>query len=78
MEEKRKYIGTVIGSHYNRELNAIRFILRFENGKEQGFEWPLTMFRFPDECNKEEEMEKTAKIMRGKKIAVVDVHNKEN
>jgi hypothetical protein len=76
MEEKyQRFTGIVTGSHYNRELKAIRFILRFENGRENGFEWPITMFSFPEGCDKDEEMEKTAKIMRGKKISVKDIQD---
>ncbi len=76
MDEKfQKLTGIVTGSHYNRELKAIRFTLLFENGKEKGFEWPITMFSFPKESDKDEEMEKTAKIMRGKKISVKDMQD---
>jgi len=71
IEAPEKLTGTVTAAHYNETLKAIRFTLKFENGYEQGFEWPITMFKFPVGSDPSEEMMKTAKLMPGKKISVV-------
>lgn len=62
-------VGTCTSAHYYEDSKAIRFTLKFGSGKEYGFEWPITMFRFPDGSDKDEEMRKTANLMPGKKIA---------
>lgn len=70
-QSEKKLVGTVLDSHYYETMKAIRFTMRFENGRQQGFEWPITMFKFPPGSDIDEEMRKTAGLMPGKKIAVL-------
>lgn len=71
MQAPEKLVGIVTAAHYSETEKAIKFSLRFENGIEQGFVWPITMFSFPPGSDKNFEMIKTSKIMIGKKIAIV-------
>jgi len=63
-------VGICTSSHYYEDSKSIKFFLRFDNGREYGFEWPITMFRFAPEMDRDEEMRKTAKLMHGKKFSV--------
>lgn len=69
--DKRVYTATVISAHYNETMKAIRMELKFDNGKVMKFEWPITMFKFRSDQHKDEEMEKTARLLLGKRIDVM-------
>lgn len=70
-KETKEYIGTVICAHYNATIKAIRLEMQFENKRVEKFEWPVTMFKFRAEHDVDYEMEKTAKLLWGKKIKVI-------
>ncbi len=74
--ENKVYIGTVVSAHYNGTVKAIRLEIQFDNKQIEKFEWPFTMFKFQPHHDIDVEMEKTAKLLWGKKIRVV-IENKE-
>ena len=69
--EDEVHTGKCTFSTYNYTEKVIKFVLRFENGKEQGFDWPISMFTFAEDMDKDAEMKKTAELMRGKFIDVM-------
>ena len=75
MNDEKEVVGTVIASHYNADIKAIRFCLKLDDDFELNMEWPITLFAFTPDMDKEEEMHKLAQIMRGKKIKVLQRKN---
>ncbi len=71
MSDKKAYIGVVTSAHYNATVKAIRLEIEFENKRINKFEWPVTMFKFKPEQDVDVEMDKTARLLWGKKIRVV-------
>lgn len=65
-----KIVGVCTSSVYNATEKVIRFFLQFPNGKEQGFEWPISLFSFSPGQDKDEEMRKLSNMMIKKKIGV--------
>jgi len=65
------YTGKCTFSTYNHTEKIIRFILKFSNGAEQGFDWPISMFKFGPGMDQDAEMRKTSELMRGKMIDVM-------
>lgn len=64
-------IGKVVDAHYYEDMKAIRATLSVPDGQELKIELPITMFYFRPEMDRDEEMKKTAVLMRGKVIKVV-------
>ena len=61
-------IGNVVESFYYEDMKAIRAVLHTDSGKTIKIELPITLFKFQPEMDENEEMRKTALLMRGKKI----------
>lgn len=62
-------VGTCTSAYYYENNKCIRFTLQFDDGRERGFEWPMSMFRFPSGSDRDAEMKKTAKLLLGKKLS---------
>jgi hypothetical protein len=65
------YTGKVLIAHYSETDKAIRMEIEFNNGIIKKIEWPITMFKFRPDQDKDKEMRKTADLLVGKKIDVM-------
>lgn len=64
-------VGLVISAKYYEELRVIRAVLQVNDGRNIKVEIPMAMFSFDPGMNRHAEMDKTAKMMCGKKIKVM-------